>query len=126
VDRNEYRRKTMVEVLVNVPCRPTGVAADELDADTLGGRDLRACRQYAFPSSPGSAVPQASAPSKSFISFVSTHISVLRKPKRLVDRCVFDGKRVLIPMRSSEDAAALVDALCALSDDPRIEATVED
>ena len=50
----------------------------------------------------------------------------LAEAKRLVDRCVFDGKRVLIPMRSSEDAAALVDALRALSDDPRIEATVED
>ncbi len=50
----------------------------------------------------------------------------LSAAKNFVDRCVFDGETVSIPMPSREDASLLVQALSSLPDVPRIEATVED
>ena len=43
-----------------------------------------------------------------------------------VDRCVFDGETVSIPMPSRDDASLLVQALRSLPTVPKIEASVED
>jgi hypothetical protein len=45
--------------------------------------------------------------------------------KRLVDRCVFEGEPVLIPMPSEDAAAALMSALLRLTDSPELLAVVE-
>jgi hypothetical protein len=61
------------------------------------------------------------------IRLVSQHARVaLSEAMGLVDRCVFDGETVLIPMPSSEDASLLVRALSALPAVPKIEASVEE
>jgi len=53
------------------------------------------------------------------------HLS-LGEAKDFVDRCVFDGETVSIPMPSAEDASLLVDALKALPVVPKIEVSIED
>lgn len=50
----------------------------------------------------------------------------LSEAKYLVDRCVFDGEPVIIPMQTPEDAAALVDALRLIPRGATIDASVED
>ncbi len=53
------------------------------------------------------------------------HLAV-REAKEFVDRCVFDGETVSIPMPSLEDASLLVHALRLLPEVPKIETSVED
>src|SRR5690242_10748232 len=58
------------------------------------------------------------------IRLVSEHARLtLSEAAKFVDRCVFDGETVLIPMPSPEAASLLVDALRALPEVPRIEAS---
>jgi hypothetical protein len=61
------------------------------------------------------------------IRLVSQHAHLsISEATELVDRCVFEGETVSIPMPSSEDAASLVRVLGSLPDVPRIDASVED
>jgi hypothetical protein len=48
----------------------------------------------------------------------------LAEAKDLVDRCVFHRETVRVPIPSSSDAAALVDALAKLPAPPRIRALI--
>jgi hypothetical protein len=60
------------------------------------------------------------------IRLVSQHGHLtLSEATDLVDRCVFEGETVSIPMPSAADAALLVHALRSLPEVPRIEASVE-
>jgi hypothetical protein len=61
------------------------------------------------------------------IRLVSQHAHLgLSEAMEFVDRCVFEGETVSIPMPSSEDASLLVQALRSLPEVPKIEASVED
>ena len=61
------------------------------------------------------------------IRLVSQHAHLgLSEAMDFVDRCVFDGETVSIPIPSLEDACSLVHALSLLPAVPRIEASVED
>jgi len=69
----------------------------------------------------------ASVGTVSVIHLVRQHARLsLPKAKEFVDRCVFEGETVSIPMPSAKDAWLLVRALRSLPDVPKIEASVED
>jgi hypothetical protein len=50
----------------------------------------------------------------------------LAEAKGLVDRCVFDGQTVRVPLSSTEAATSLVAALTALPHSPRIRGFIAD
>jgi hypothetical protein len=61
------------------------------------------------------------------IRLISEHAHLgLAEAKGFVDRCVFEGETVSIPMPSPEDAASLVRAFGSLPAVPKIDASVED
>jgi hypothetical protein len=60
------------------------------------------------------------------IRLVSRHAHVgLAEAANFVDRCVFDGQTISIPISSAEEAELLVRALRSLPAIPKIEAVVE-
>ena len=60
------------------------------------------------------------------IRLVSQHARLgIGEATDLVDRCVFDGETISIPMPTSQEASLLVRALRALPEVPKIEASVE-
>src|SRR5262249_31270791 len=61
------------------------------------------------------------------IRLVGQHAQLgLPEAAAFVDRCVFDGETVSIPMPSTEKAASLVRALRSLPTVPKIEASIEE
>jgi len=61
------------------------------------------------------------------IRLVSQHANLsIAEATEFVDRCVFDGETVSIPVRSPEDAATLVRALGSLPNVPKIDVSVEE